>query len=168
MPQNESPTDLERLAGSLAGVVMAAMELVEPGHASMYDDPDEQWLLQELPLIARRLARTDRAWLVRFARGALDLMADIGAGVPPEPRCTGEEVALRLAIRNGWSGRGEVDLSAGVDLREALCQDFDVDMLWNPQLDGIEGDVQACDDLRTVHLAPIEWFEWFDNMEPRR
>lgn len=93
--------------------------------------------------------------------------------------CTADEINLaiasRLAIATGYElfvddtvlqalleAIGPVDIRYGIDLaRDLLTQDFDVDLLWNPALDGIENDEELLIAQGIAHLHPSKWFEPF-------
>ncbi len=117
-------------------------------------------------------------WRREMARTFDDLAADIAAGVDPLPQCTGEEMALHLAIgraeelledrprlvadRTGALPvhRSDMDLEGASD---CLFQDHDVLMLFDARLDGIEDPQDATNQtLGMVNLAPLDWFTPFD------
>lgn len=125
----------------------------------------------------------DAEWRRQASRACEDLSDDLAAGKWPHPRCTAEEMALHLAIRDA-PGYLEMCQEAEEDHHEALpshpddydwgmCsevlfQDHDVLMLFNPGLDGIE---DPGDDLNRDSgmgdLRATAWFTFFNNLEPR-
>ncbi|MGW4982575.1 hypothetical protein [Streptomyces mirabilis] len=120
----------------------------------------------------------DSSWRRQMARALDDLAADCTSGAEVEPRCTGEEMALHLAIARAQDlthnrprlvadtvaglpeARGDGDWDACSDV---LFQDHDVLMLFDDSLDGID---DAENDLHQsmgmVNLAPLDWFTPFD------
>lgn len=121
--------------------------------------------------------RQDNAWRREMARTFDDLLDDLTAQTAFEPRCTGEEMALHLAIARARAlerNRPRLVREAVADLPEhrrdcdwsacsdVLFQDHDVLMLFDAALDGIEdssSDVNQA--LGIVNLAPLDWFTPF-------
>ncbi|MER6401733.1 hypothetical protein ABT263_37715 [Kitasatospora sp. NPDC001603] len=137
-------------------------------------------LFADLPRITRRLGGS---WRREMARSFDDLASDIAAGRAPLPRCTGEEMALHLAIRRAEEllqdrpklvaeriaglpfHRFDMDLDGASDM---LLQDHDVLMLFDASLDGAEDpQSEVKQALGLVSLAPLKWFSPFDHDEAR-
>ncbi|GGR64495.1 MULTISPECIES: tetratricopeptide repeat protein [Streptomyces] len=126
-------------------------------------------------------------WRRRMIQAFDDLAADIREGRVPRPRCTGEEMALHLALEQaaaitddspdlaeefteGVPGRpDDYDWFACKDL---LFEDHDVLMLYEPWMEGIESPDSAVNQhLGMVHLRPEDWFKPFrpeDERDPAR
>lgn len=155
------------------------------------DDETDRYTSDELPPIARN--RTYE-WMARLSNCFLDLRDDIlASGHDPRPLCTGEEVALALAIdyardtvnegcfyEEGTEyGDALNSLSQHPEdfdwemLEEVLFKDRDFEMLYDPKLDGIEDPECAANAfLGCINLHPDDWFKWFrwspeDVREPR-
>jgi hypothetical protein len=138
------------------------------------DSPDAKaggWL-DDLPPVAA--AAADTVWLKRFARCFRDLADRIASGelMEPTPRCTGEEMALHLALDSLQDALTSAD-GIRFDLpgyaithddiheaREVLFEDHDVLLLFDPGHDGIESDL--ADPRRFINLHPSRWFLPFD------
>jgi hypothetical protein len=105
-------------------------------------------------------------WLTRFAQCGLDLLAETADPERwPQARCTGEEVIIAMAEHRA----GSRDRTRIIDLREYLCEDIDVEMLFDVKQDGIEHSEEWwVEQMRFVALKPDEWFDWFGHVEPRR
>jgi hypothetical protein len=135
---------------------------------------DPRWLIDELPPIARPWARPASPWLDRFISCFYDLADRIAVADVAEDSlttCTGDEMALHLVI-----DFAEAEFDSGMDtevdtlcnlpirghpdadfelVRDALLQDNDVPMLFDPSLDGID---EPDSGHRTVNLHPNRWF----------
>jgi hypothetical protein len=125
----------------------------------------------------------DAAWRRQMARTFDDLAADLDTGKDLAPGCTGEEMALHLAISRAEDlqrnrPRLVADAVHGLpadpydfawdDCSNLLFEDHDVLMLFDGRLDGIEdpeGDVGQA--FGMVNLAPLEWFSPFDPSHAR-
>ena len=120
----------------------------------------------------------DSSWRRQLARALDDLAADCTSGAEVEPRCTGEEMALHLAIARAQDlthnrprlvaetvaglpeARGDGDWDACSDV---LFQDHDVLMLFDDSLDGIDdAESDLHQSMGMVNLAPLDWFTPFD------
>ncbi len=147
-----------RVATELADAVFADAHLlgnrpVQPGSgcAVLADLPECTWT-------------QDATWRRTMARSFDDLSADAAAGLDPEPRCTGEEMALRLIIGRARTAmisdrfveelthlpahKNDDDWDGPLDY---LFQDHDVlTLFWaEPISDG-------------VNLDPEDWFTPFE------
>lgn len=142
---------------------------------------DEPGLIHELlPPIARPYARAE--WLERFADCFDALATRIAAGEGDSEKlaaCTGEELALHLAIAQMEShladeligpdvGPAEFLPNHGDDdydfeaLRDLLFTDHDVLMLYDSSIDGFEDEAgQAWQVARYANLHPRDWFKPF-------
>lgn len=140
------------------------------------DDPEP--LVESLPPLARPLAHGE--WYDRFA-DCFDHLADrIAAGGGDQERlatCTGEEMALHLAIdlAEALATDGLLDVDAvsslpdhGEDdrdfetMRSLLFIDHDVLILFDPVMDGAEipgGELERVE--RYANLHPRDWFKPF-------
>ncbi|MFE6893117.1 tetratricopeptide repeat protein [Streptomyces sp. NPDC057694] len=121
--------------------------------------------------------RQSRRWRRKFARCYDDLAQDIRAGRLPTPTCTGEEMALHMALQSASAmtldERDFVDeLTLGLpespddfdwdDCKDLLFQDHDVLWLYWPWMSGIEDPTDAVNRFaRVAYLRPEEWFEPF-------
>ncbi len=144
---------------------------------SSSDRPALDPWFDDLPPIARRLGTT--AWLSRFAASFTDLAAGVASG-HLELACTGEEVAFRIllsdcarALNDGlvippnfdeWPGHGD-DFDFDLNRIETIvCWDYDVEWLWDPALDGIEGgEIAESPLIGAVNLHPRDWFHAFED-----
>ena len=133
-----------------------------------------------LPPIALRQATP--AFLTRFARCFDDLAQRIAypGGAEVLTACTGDEVALDHVLelaRGAYLDGTELDMigelfdklpvSPELDddfdfYADVLFLDRDFELLWQPELDGIEGDEPA-EALCLVNLKPDRWFLPFDS-----
>ncbi|GGX58626.1 hypothetical protein [Streptomyces chartreusis] len=125
----------------------------------------------------------DGSWRRQMARAFDDLAADCASGADVEPRCTGEEMALHLAIARAQDltrnrPRLVRDTVAGLTEDRAdfdwgacsnvLFQDHDVLMLFDHSLDGIEDtESDIHQSLGMINLAPHDWFTAFDSDQAR-
>ncbi|MFJ1708523.1 hypothetical protein [Kitasatospora sp. NPDC088346] len=119
----------------------------------------------------------DASWRRQMARTFDDLAGDLEAGRGLVPGCTGEEMALHLAIRRGRElqrDRPRLVADTVEQLPEdpddfdwdacsaLLFEDHDVLMLFDPALDGVEDPTgPAHQMLGMVDLAPLDWFSPF-------
>lgn len=142
---------------------------------------DQPELIHDLlPPIARPYARAE--WLDRFANCFDALATRIAAGEGDSEKlatCTGEEMALHLAIAQMEShladgligpdvGPAEFLPDHGDDdyafeaLRDLLFTDHDVLMLYDASIDGIEDEAgKAWQVARYANLHPRDWFKPF-------
>ncbi|MFF0465680.1 hypothetical protein [Streptomyces mexicanus] len=151
--------------------------------ATLGDQPAQRTAGGLFGSLPRVTWRQNASWRRQMARAFDDLAADCASGTDVEPRCTGEEMALHLGIaraqdltrnrprlvRDTVAGlpedRADFDWDACSDV---LFQDYDVLMLFDNSLDGIEdpeGDVHQS--LGMVNLAPGDWFDAFDPEQAR-
>lgn len=184
-PLDGQPDDTWYLTPRTAAVLHHTLELLAD---DAYDDADEYGddpadthatVLGRLPQLSWS---QDLQWRRQFARAFDDLAADIADGHWPLPRCTAEELALHLALADAPD---VLEISEVIDplvevlpehpddfdwemCDEALLQDHDVQMLYDPAHDGIEdpdGDTNR--ELGAGDLRPHTWFRPFLNAEPR-
>jgi hypothetical protein len=127
----------------------------------------------------------DSEWRRQFAHACEDLAGDLAAGEWPRPRCTAEEMALHLAIKDapGYQEMGQEDEDED-EHHEALpkhrddydwhmCsgllfEDHDVLMLYDATLDGFEdpgGDLNQ--EYGVGDLRAGAWFKSFAHLDPR-
>ena len=115
----------------------------------------------------------DCMWRRQLARAADDLANDLEKGGLPEPRCPAEEAVLWLAMRREAPAVADlkkwpISIERWQDAHSDLVQDWDIALLWDPQMDGRE---VPTDDLnkamRIGDYRPAAWFEWFANVEAR-
>ncbi|MFD3761978.1 hypothetical protein [Streptomyces sp. NPDC058622] len=129
--------------------------------------------------------RRDGQWRRQMARAFDDLTGDLrdSAQAGVEPRCTGEEMALRLMIERARSitaNRPNAVRDLVADLPQSNCdydwegcsdflfEDHDVLMLFDAKLDGMEDpNSEVHQALGMVNLAANEWFEPFRTDEAR-
>ncbi|MFI9276164.1 hypothetical protein ACIGXM_36615 [Kitasatospora sp. NPDC052896] len=125
----------------------------------------------------------DLQWRRRFARAADDLADDLEHGNWPQPTCTGEELALHLALDDARDrvdelGDTEADTHHGLpthrdDYEFDACtdmffQDTDVLMLYDRRFDGIgDPDDDTNRQLGVGDLRAPAWFEPFGNVKTR-
>ena len=139
---------------------------------------DPRWLIDELPPIARPWATPASPWIDRFISCFYEVADRISVGNVSEEsvtRCSGEEMAFHLIIDHpkaefdsGMDAedehlcrlphRGHADTDFEL-IRDALLQDDDILMLFDPALDGID---EPDSGYRTVNLHPSRWFLPFD------
>ncbi|MFD3575887.1 tetratricopeptide repeat protein [Streptomyces sp. NPDC058644] len=133
-------------------------------HFMLGDLPSQTW-------------RQSRNWRRKFARCYDDLARDIRAGHLPEPTCTGEEMALHVALQNASAMTVDDeafvnDLTRGLpgspddfnwdDCKDLLFQDHDVLWLYWPWMSGIEDPENPINEFaRVAYLRPEDWFEPF-------
>jgi hypothetical protein len=138
-------------------------------------------LLSSLP---RFTWKQNKEWVRGLAQSAKGLRSDLKKGRLPRPRNVAEEVILHLAIdvMVGYLGADELiasheELNALPDLEEPfdkwdlydlLFQDLDVLLLFEPEMDGFEGDRKMAKELGLADYRADAWFKWFGNMKPRR
>lgn len=142
------------------------------------DDPGP--LLESLPRIAQPLAHAE--WYDRFVDCFEHLATSIAVGEGAQEKlatCTGEEMALHLAIdlaeafvadgllgpdvgaASGLPDHGEDDGDFET-MRSVLFTDHDVLMLYDASIDGIEDeDGKAWKVARYANLHPRDWFKPF-------
>lgn len=116
-------------------------------------------------------------WWREQARCCDDLASEAAAGIDPEPRCTGEEMALHLILQRAQAIASDptdirADLTAGLPACEGdsdwdgpldfLFQDHDVLMLFDNDADGYAEPHSS-----TVNLALEKWFDPFADSPPR-
>jgi hypothetical protein len=125
----------------------------------------------------------DRQWRRQMARTFEDLAAELALGAGVEPRSTGEEMALHLAIARAQGltrDRPRLVADAVADLppdprdydwegcSDVLFQDHDVLMLFDDSLDGVEDNGSEVNQaMGMVNLAPLDWFSAFDPDQAR-
>jgi len=142
--------------------------------ADTYRD-DDMWdlLRAELPPVAQRLA--DHVWMERFVSCFEALAARLAKGGFESSQlasCTGEEMALHFVIDLAESETKDGVIPTNVSLPEdaerdddfewigeALFRDYDVLLLFNVSLDGIEDDQSELNQqYRLANLHPQKWF----------
>lgn len=125
----------------------------------------------------------NNAWRRQMARTFHDLAADLATADWVQPRCTGEEMALHLALAHAdqlTRDRPHHINEHVTDLPEdrhdydwATCssilfEDHDVLILFDTALDGIEDpDNDINQRLGMINLTPADWFTPFDPDHPR-
>ncbi|MFH9351300.1 hypothetical protein [Kitasatospora sp. NPDC017646] len=188
-PDEEVDEDNWQLSARTATVLQAALEDLSQQAweevVALDDEPlarGAAGLFAELPPLT---FHRPRAWRKHMARAFDDLCADLDAGKTPYPRCTGEEMALHLAIRQAKTllrdrpnritdlvhelpvSEDDFDWEACLDL---LFEDHDVLLLFDRSLDGVDdADSEISQKLGTVNLNPDDWFEPFgEERDPQR
>lgn len=181
--------DSWQLSARTAAVLRAALEDLSQQaweEVSALDDeplvPGAAGLFAELPPLT---FHRPRSWRKQLARAFDDLSSDLDAGKTPYPTCTGEEMALHLAIRKAKTllrdrpnriadlvdelpvSKEDFDWATCLDL---LFEDHDVLLLFDRSLDGVEDtDGEISQKLGMVNLSPDDWFEPFDEgRDPQR
>ena len=154
-------------------------DIEEHGDQPVDPDAGSDWaFFNHLPRISWR---QDSAWRRRVARAADDLYEDLEAGRWPLPRCNAEELLLHLAIDmaqdlvedavpilNEDLPHHEDDYDWGM-CSEILFQDHDILLLNSGWADGVEDpDSDLNRQMRIGDLRPDNWFNPFDNVDPRR
>ncbi|MBV6695581.1 hypothetical protein KV557_00375 [Kitasatospora aureofaciens] len=146
-------------------------EALKPGAAGLFAD------------LPRVTFHQNWSWRRQMARTFDDLAGDLEAGRDLVPGCTGEEMALHLAISRAEqlvrdrprlvadavaalpADRYDFDWECCSDL---LFEDHDVLMLFDARLDGIEDPTaEASQALGMVNLAPLDWFTPFNSERAR-
>ncbi|WTO37963.1 sel1 repeat family protein [Streptomyces achromogenes] len=126
-------------------------------------------------------------WRRLMIRAFDDLADDIKAGGVPRPRCTGEEMALHLALEHAAAITDDApdlaeEFTEGLPAqpddydwfacKDLLFEDHDVLMLYEPWMEGIESPDSAVNQhFGMVHLRPEDWFKPFrpeDERDPAR
>jgi hypothetical protein len=168
--------------------------LVQPGTAALaatelwllrdtWLERDADWV-EDLPRIAHRHL-ADQSFLARMRSSAEYFALEIESGRAHEhtARCSADEVNLHLALRSldmmstedllevpdalalgvpdladGWQGH----VSMGYDY---LLRDVDIEMLWNPSLDGIENDEAFLKQYGVAPMHPEQWFNFFNDVD---
>jgi hypothetical protein len=168
------PVD-EPITAAVASNIWRQLESIADLWYDNIDDPDgrRSWFLPWLPPAARRRAANDAVWLERWARCFVDLMDRLTAGKagPRLCRCTGEEMALHVALdelRSRYDAGLDMYAPLGDDpIAEikradgALFMDDDVLLLFFPLMDGFEDDPDILPD--KADLRPEQWFlMWWD------
>jgi len=133
-------------------------DFIECGGASALRGIVPAWLLP----------RIDEPTAQRFARAALELAEQIGAGLWDHslPRCTADELLLHYCIDLAeFAARDldDLDLSAEADeAREALLMDDDVLLFWMPNAEAAFAGGAIHDALSDLPSAdPAMWFDRF-------
>ncbi|MEU7136917.1 tetratricopeptide repeat protein [Streptomyces sp. NPDC046261] len=129
----------------------------------------------------------DVHWRRRMIRAFDDLADDLKNGRVPRPRCTGEEMALHIALESAASIVDDSpDLAAefteGIPeqpddydwwtCKDLLFEDHDVLLMYEPWMEGIEDpDNSVGQYMRVANLRPNDWFVPFregDRRDPDR
>ncbi|MGW2920673.1 tetratricopeptide repeat protein [Streptomyces angustmyceticus] len=119
----------------------------------------------------------DLTWRREMIRCFDDLADDIRSGSAPYPRCTGEEMALHLALEHAAALTDDDpeftdEFTAGIpedpydfawsDCKDLLFEDHDVLMLYEPWSEGIDSpDNSVNQQMGMANLQPEKWFEPF-------
>ncbi|MFB7375819.1 hypothetical protein ACFC6U_03215 [Kitasatospora purpeofusca] len=179
--ETDEDHDWEPTPRTRAVLRLALEDLSRTAWAEVAALGDEQLTARSAGLFAslpRLTFGQDGRWRRQMARTFDDLAADLTEGRQLEPGCTGEEMALHLAISRAEEiatdrprmvavavgglpvHRDDLDWEACSDL---LFQDHDVLMLFDSSMDGIDapGD-QVNQALGMVNLSPGDWFAPFD------
>jgi len=136
----------------------------------------EMWL-DDLPTVAKQFA--DAAFVAAFAARFEVLAQRIGAGLRVTTDitiCTADEVALHMVVDRaeeledegffdgGWiDALGQRDDDDFLGVKDMLFRDFDVLLLFDPSLDGVEDpDSEAYQAERFENLHPRDWFRTFE------
>ncbi|MET8630429.1 hypothetical protein ABZW30_43140 [Kitasatospora sp. NPDC004669] len=184
--EEEYEDDWEMSARTAAVLRLALEELSQQAWEEVTALADEPLAPSAAGLFARLpplTFRQSRSWRRQMARAFDDLAGDLAAGRTPLPTCTGEEMALHLAIRQARTllrdrpnrvataieelprSEGDFDWDACLEL---LFEDHDVLMLFDRGLDGFE-EGELAEKLGTVNLSPGKWFEPFgEGRDPER
>ncbi|MFS0691792.1 hypothetical protein [Streptomyces nitrosporeus] len=145
---------------------------------------DESFLLKLPPICDGQGA----AWRLAMVRAVTDLADDLRAGRAPLPRCTAEELAFHLMLREAeemLDYLDDADYAEDYGLptaehftarhrafslwREAFLQDEDVLFHYDQNLAHVAADPEhpASQQLGTGDLRPNAWFVTFGNLRPR-
>lgn len=148
------------------------------------DEPvvdDEDWAV--FARYPRLTWQQDAVWRRQAARSFDDLTEDLATGRWPRPTCAGEEMALRLMLRDvkdavadGWAGLENLstrspehpdDFDWDMAL-EVFFQDTDILDLFDVSLDGIEDPHSELNQaIGMGDYRPQAWFKPFGNVTPR-
>lgn len=153
---------------------MAYDDLDEIGDRPVGADDNYAYIFSQLPVLTWR---QDAQWRRQMVRCFDDLAQDIRAGKWPRPNCTGEEMALHIAIDHASSmvvDDTELVLSFVEGLPahhddwdwglclDVLLEDTDVLFLYEPWAQGIEdSDHQINQFAGMVNLEAEDWFKPF-------
>lgn len=176
-----TPRTADLLHGALSLLADEAHDEVETHGSTPVTGPSvSRYVFDRLPRLTWNMSAE---WRRRFAHACEDLAADLDRGDWPIPRCTAEELALHLAIKDGPAGLEMAEDSE--DERhfalpehdddydwemcaDCLFQDGDVLMLFDDDLDGIEDPGNPLNRQAGIgDLRADNWFAWFNNVEPR-
>ncbi|MEJ7764692.1 MAG: hypothetical protein WKF86_04285 [Acidimicrobiales bacterium] len=136
----------------------------------------EMWL-DDFPTVAKQF--TDEAFIGAFAARFEVLAQQIGAGLQETTditTCTADEVALHMVVdraeeledegffHGGWfDALEQQDADDCVSAKDMLFMDFDVLLLFDPSLDGVEDPAsEAYQVERFENLHPRDWFKMFE------
>ncbi|MFZ3571275.1 tetratricopeptide repeat protein [Streptomyces sp. BH097] len=124
-----------------------------------------------------------RKWRRKFARCYDDLAEDIRAGRLPSPTCTGEEMALHMALQSASAMTLDQmdfveEICVGLpespddfdwaDCKDLLFEDHDVLWLYWPWMSGVEDPADPVNRFAGIaYLRPEEWFEPFSKDKAR-
>ncbi|MFD9007850.1 tetratricopeptide repeat protein [Streptomyces sp. NPDC059552] len=171
-PWMPSPRTLQILHAALEiEADMAAEGLRELGSRPITAD---DWLLGAFGNLPAQAWEQGLDWRHRMVRAFDDLAHDIAQGRLPLPRCTGEEMALHIALEHAFALTVDSpdlveDFAAGLPVqrddfdwwtcKEALFEDHDVLMLYEPWMTDIENPHDhLAQQMGFVHLHPEDWF----------
>lgn len=179
-----------QLTPRTADMLYTALEILsDEAHEDADDNGDEPvlptdegyWLVfDRLPRITRGMGAD---WRHQFGRACADLARDLEAGERPQPRCTAEEMALHLAVRDA-PGCLEMAREADDEHHQALpehyddydwdrCasllfEDHDVLMLFDKSFDGVEDPQGELNQTYGIgDLRATQWFQFFAHLDPR-
>lgn len=168
------PAD-QPITAAIAANIWLELRTIADIWDDLADDSDGRlsWFLPWLPPTARRQGAAEPVWLERWAQCFIDLADRLAAGQggPGLCRCTGEQMALHVAmdeLRLRADAGDDMYVPLGDDpaaeieeADEVLLEDDDVLLLFRPELDGLENDPDFLPD--KADLRPDQWFlMWWD------
>ncbi|MFC9390923.1 tetratricopeptide repeat protein [Streptomyces venezuelae] len=170
-PWSPSPRTLEVLAAALDIACDMTYDAIEDIGGKPIKAKSWAYPLDQLP---SQTWRQSRRWRRAFARCYDDLAEDIRAGIRPRPRCTGEEMALHIALAHASAMTlDEMELveefTEGIppsphdydwdECKDLLFEDHDVLWLYWPWMSGIEDPENPINGFASVaNLRPDDWF----------
>lgn len=188
----EEDWDEDRYYGPSARTLRVLQAALEIAADMAYDQLEElgdrrinlrekyAFIFSDLPVLTWHM---DARWRRQFVRCFDDLASDIEAGKWPTPTCTGEEMALHIAVQHASSmvtDEPELvapwveDIPAHHDdwdwnlCLSVLLEDTDVLFLYEPWSQGIEdSDNLVNQHLGIANLEAEDWFEPFRSNEAR-
>jgi hypothetical protein len=137
--------------------------------------PREIHLLRIVPLVPLAARMQGADFFLRLAEQARSMSDRLARSRFRVPACTAEEILLKVATERLEADRADdmlevhpwlhllPETEADFDwasLREVLTEDSDVDLLYDPSLDGIE-DERRLASMAFANLAVGEWFTPF-------
>ncbi|MEU6357643.1 tetratricopeptide repeat protein [Streptomyces sp. NPDC047072] len=171
------------------GVLEAALEIeadmAAEGLKELQDRPitAKDWGIGCFDVLPAQTWNQSLSWRQQMIQAFDDLATDVKQGSPPRPRCTGEEMALHLALEHAAAitedspelteefTKGLPEQPDDYDwfaCKDLLFEDHDVLMLYKPWMEGIEEPSNSVNQhMRLANLRPDDWFKPFREQDAR-